>query len=199
MKMRQHLDAGVPAPVFEAGSLGGLQRINLQDYRGRRVLLSFYRYASCPLCNLRVHELAARCEAWQAQGLDLLAVFQSPEEKLRQYVGRQSLPFPLIPDPEERLYAQYGVGHSWGGFLKAWALRLPEIGRSVIGHGFRPGSVEGSIHRVPADFLIDREGTIAMAYYGRDIGDHMPLQQIERFVRDAGSGSRRHGQKTGAP
>lgn len=181
--MRQRLQVGARAPVFEALSLGGMQPVNLHDYRGRRVLLSFYRYASCPLCNLQVHELAGRCEPWKAQGLDMLAVFQSPEEKLRRYVGRQDVPFPLIPDPEQRLYALYGVGHSWGGFLKAWAMRLPEIGCSVIGRGFLPGRVEGGIHRIPADFLINRDGRIAAAYYGRDIGDHLPLEQIERYVR----------------
>jgi peroxiredoxin len=185
MMRRQRLEVGAQAPVFEMPSLGNRQPINLQDYRGRRVLLSFYRYASCPLCNLRVHELAGWSGPWKAHGLDMLAVFQSPEEKLRQYVGRQAVPFPLIPDPEQRLYALYGVSHSWGGFLKAWALRLPEIGLSVIGQGFLPGSVEGGIHRIPADFLIDRDGSIAMAYYGRDIGDHLPLAQIEGYVLEA--------------
>ena len=161
------------------------KRVDLWSQSGRHVLLSFYRYASCPLCNMRVHELARRCEAWKVQGLDMLAVFQSPEEKLRQYVGRQEAPFPLIPDPEQRLYRLYGVGHSWGGFAKAWAMRLPEIGRSVLGQGFLPGSVEGAIHRIPADFLIGPDGVIALAYYGRDIGDHLSLERIEHYVQGA--------------
>jgi len=185
MMKQQRVEVGAQAPLFETSSLGDIPPIRLQDYRGRRVLLSFYRYASCPLCNLRIHELARRSDTWKAQGLDMLAVFQSPDGKMQQYVGKQKLPFPLVPDPEERLYVLYRVGHSWVGFLKAWAMRLPEIGRSVIGKGFLPGSVEGSIHRVPADFLIDRDGTIAMAYYGRDIGDHVPLEQVESFISGA--------------
>ena len=178
------LEAGNPAPPFEAWDMGGMRRIDLRAYRGRHVLLSFYRYASCPLCNLRVHELTRRCEAWKAQGLDTLAVFQSPADKMRQYVGRQVPPFPLIPDSEQRLYALYGVGHSWAGFLKAWATRLPEIGNSVVGKGYFPGSVEGGIHRIPADFIINPHGVIAEAYYGRDIGDHLPLERIERYLQE---------------
>lgn len=158
------------------------RRVELRDYAGRWLLLSFYRYASCPLCNLRIHALSQRCTVWQTHGLDMLAVFQSPVKKLRQYVGRQQAPFPLIPDPEQRLYALYGVGYSWTGFLKAWATRLPEIGRLVLGQGFLPGSVEGGIHRIPADFIIDPQGRIAEAYYGRDIGDHLPMERIDRLL-----------------
>ncbi|MHB9018248.1 MAG: peroxiredoxin family protein [Burkholderiales bacterium] len=159
--------------------------IRLCDYRGHWLMLSFYRYASCPLCNLRVHDLSRRYMAWQSQGLQMLAVFQSPPDKLRQYTGRQETPFPLMPDPEQRLYTKYRVKNSWAGFLKAWLTRLPEIGRSVFGHRFFPGSVEGGIHRIPADFIINPEGRIVIAYYGRDIGDHLPVNQIDRLLQQA--------------
>ena len=184
MKMTGKLMPGRIAPAFTVWDTGG-SRIDLQDYLGRHVLLSFYRYASCPLCNLRVHDLARRHSDWRARGLDMLAVFQSPTDKMMRYVGNQHVPFPLIADPDERLYSLYGVGHSWGGFLKAWATRLPEIGRSVIGKGFLPGSVENGIHRIPADFIIDPLGQITVAYYGRDIGDHLPMDRIERFLPES--------------
>ena len=181
--MRQErLKDGDPVRPFEAWDMEG-KRIELSREPGRHVLLSFYRYASCPLCNLRVHELSKRSEEWTAQDLDILAVFQSPQEKMRQYVGRQQVPFPMIPDPEQRLYRLYGVDHSWAGFLKAWAMRIPEIGRSVLGRGFLPGSVEGGIHRIPADFIVSPDGRLAMAYYGHDIGDHLPLEWIERYLQ----------------
>lgn len=183
--MRQNrLKEGDTVRPFEAWDLDG-RRVELQAHPGRHVLLSFYRYASCPLCNLRIHELSLKSGEWKAGGLDVLAVFQSPQEKLQQYVGRQQAPFPMIPDPEQALYRLYGVGHSWLGFLKAWAMRLPEIGRSVLGKGFLPGSVEGGIHRIPADFLIRPDGRLAMAYYGHDIGDHLPLERIERYLQEA--------------
>lgn len=183
--MTARLKPGDTAPVFATWDINGTRRIDLSRYRGRHVLLSFYRYASCPLCNLRVHDLAQRHAEWHKRGLDMLAVFQSPADKMRQYVGEQHPPFPLIPDPDQKLYALYGVGHSWGGFLKAWAIRLPEIVRSVIGKGYLPGSLEGGIHRIPADFIIDPHGLIAEAYYGQDIGDHMPMERIEPFLLEA--------------
>lgn len=183
MNLAIKLKPGDTAPDFEAWDMTSTRQVNLSDYLGRHLLLSFYRYASCPLCNLRVHELAQRHANLRARGLDMLAIFQSPSEKMRQYVGVQHTPFPLIPDPDQTLYALYGVGHSWTGFLKAWATRLPEIGRSVVGQGYLPGSVEGGIHRIPADFVIDPCGQIVEAYYGHDIGDHLPVERIEAYLQ----------------
>jgi len=88
------LQAGQPAPDFLRPDIGG-KTIRLGDYRGRYLLLSFYRYASCPFCNLRVHELLQR-----------------------------------------------------------------------------------SITLVPADFLIGPDGRILVAYYGKDISDHLPIEII---------------------
>jgi hypothetical protein len=39
------------------------------------------------------------------------------------------------------------------------------------------------VHRTPADFLIDADGRIAVAHYGRDIGDHLSLPYIERWLQ----------------
>lgn len=35
---------------------------------------------------------------------------------------------------------------------------------------------------LPADFLIGPDLVIQTAYYGKDIGDHLPLEEIYRFV-----------------
>lgn len=37
---------------------------------------------------------------------------------------------------------------------------------------------------LPADFLIDENGYIVEAYYGQDIGDHIPFERIENFLKE---------------
>ncbi|MCG7908722.1 MAG: peroxiredoxin-like family protein [Candidatus Thiodiazotropha taylori] len=141
-------------------------------------LLSFYRYASCPLCNLRIRELITKHQQFLNKGIRILAVFQSPLERIAHYVGSQSPPFPLIPDPDLNLYRLYGVESSWRGFARAWTLGIPKVYRAVVANGFLPGSMENEIHRLPADFLIDQSGQLIDVYYGRDIGDHIPLERL---------------------
>ncbi|MBU2551422.1 MAG: peroxiredoxin family protein [Proteobacteria bacterium] len=50
------LDPGRPAVDFEVRDIFGQTR-RLEDYRGRKLMLSLYRYASCPLCSFRVRVL----------------------------------------------------------------------------------------------------------------------------------------------
>lgn len=176
------LKTGSPAPEFTVTDLYGQTR-SLSDYRGRKLHLSFYRYASCPFCNLRVHAMRQRAAEWSAQGLDLMAVFQSPVESIQEYAVGKVEEFPVIPDPERKLYALYGAETSWLAFAKS-ALRLKDVAEATS-KGFLPGKLEGEVNQVPAEFLIDENGIIRVAFYGNDIGDHLDIEVIERFLSPA--------------
>lgn len=174
------LSPGAQAPAFTLPDLHG-NPVSLAQFRGRRLLLSFYRYASCPFCNLRVHQLSQRAPEWQARGLDLVAVFQSPRESILEHAGSEPRPFAILPDPDRGLYRAYGVEGSWGGFLKG-GLQVGKLA-SALKEGFLPGKMEGDINMVPADFLIDEEGRVAVAYYGHDISDHLDTAVIGQYLR----------------
>ena len=154
--------------------------VDLQALRGRRVMLSFYRYASCPICNMRMRELILAHSRLQAAGLELVSVFQSRAESITQYVGRQDAPFPIIADPEMTFYRRFGVESRWGGMFSLGVIRAAV---TAFGKGFFPGKVDGPLHRVPADFLIDADGKIAIAHYGKTIDDHLTLATIEQWLQ----------------
>ena len=177
--MREKLKPGTPAPDFEMRDISD-HPVKLSDYKGKKLMLSFYRYASCPLCNLRVNDLIKNYEALSAKGLQMVAVFQSPTKSILRYVGKQEAPFPIVPDPDHKLYKQYGVEGSWMGYAKG----LAKVGKvaDALGRGFMPGKMEGDKNMVPADFLIDENGVIHTAYYGKDISDHLDLQTIQAFL-----------------
>ena len=50
----------------------------LDDIRGKRFLLSFFRFAACPFCNLRVHELAKSLKLTSAELLAKLKTLKIP-------------------------------------------------------------------------------------------------------------------------
>jgi len=179
------LNAGDTAPPFETTAIDG-RSIRLDGFRGQKLLLAFFRYASCPLCNLRISELIRHQPALQMKGLHIVAIFQSPPERLPQYAGRQDPPFPLVADPDCRLYRLYGVESSWGGFLKG-SLRMGALATATA-RGFFPGPMDGDKARIPADFLIGPDQIIQTAYYGKDIGDHLPLPAIRQWLGQASSG-----------
>jgi len=175
-----------PAPVFRWPDTEG-NPVSITAYQGRSVMVSFYRYASCPFCNLRMAELRRISNSFQQRGLDMIAVFQSPADRIRVYAGRQHAGFPVLPDPERQLYRLYGLEVSWSGMAKAFVRRFPAMIKAFA-KGYLPGTVEGEIHRLPADFIIDPQGRVAVAYYGSDIGDHLPIDRIDEWLSQQTAG-----------
>lgn len=176
------VDIGARAPAFEVIDLDG-SSVSLADYQDRYLLLSFYRYAACPFCNLRIREVARAHEALSEAGVDVLAVFHSPPARLRQFMSDQTFPFRLIADPRRELYRLWGVEESWLGFAKGM-LRVPTLVRAMA-RGHLPGKPEVSMATMPADFVVGPDGRVRTTYRGRDMGDHIPLDWV---LEEAGRG-----------
>ena len=114
----------------------------------------------------------------------MVAIFHSDKDKMFELMKESELPpFPLIPDPKKKWYKAYEVENSilkyiygltqWGMFRQAFKLL------------FRPQLWELS-QTVPADFLVDEQFRIQHAYYGKHIGDHIPLETIDSFLKQSG-------------
>lgn len=177
---RGNLKSGDRAPSFALTNLDG-KSVALDDFRGRELLLAFFRYGACPLCNLRMTFLIDAYPRWQAHNLDVIAVFESPAERLLETVASGPIPFPVIPDPTRALYKQYGVTASWLGYLTGM-LRLRTV-RDALKRGFTPGKADGAIAQLPAEFLIGPDLAVERAYYGKDIGDHLPIPEIDAWLK----------------
>lgn len=174
--MRLH--PGTHAPLFETEDFLGTP-VSLAALRGRPVLLSFYRYASCPLCNLRVRELMRHQSDLETSGLALVGVFQSSRHEIARHVGRQDATFPLVPDASMDLYRRYGVERSMWAMLSTTVIR---DALRAMRAGFRPGRIDGPLDRLPADFLIAPDGKVAVAYYAEHQSDHLPVENIKRWL-----------------
>lgn len=180
------LAVGTAAPTFETEDLFG-NSVNLSADAGRWVLLSFYRMSACALCNLRVHELISKYADYQARGLDIIAVFESPREMMLQFVGRQDAPFPLISDPQAALYDLYGVETSVEKVQATMqAASTPERIAAAKAAGFElTPEPDSNFNRMPADFLIDPDGIIREAFYSELVGEHLPQEVIEGYLPES--------------
>lgn len=159
--------------------------------QGRKMLLSFFRDTNCPFCNVRIFELTQRHEEWQRHGLEVIAFFYSSQEEVDEFLKRRPRPFRIVADPQNIAYKSYGIDRSLSRKLYAVFRRLPIwiAGMRLLGLG---GTLRGlgglnTNNILPADFLVDEEGSLVAVYYGKDPGDHIPLEQIARFVSDQAS------------
>lgn len=150
-----------------------------ESISGKPFMLSFFRFASCPFCNLRINKLVKNFNEFGAD-FTIIAVFDSPLDNLIRHTEGHKAPFQILADEENIYYKEYGIEHSMTGVLKGMFFRMPTLLKGMA-KGYIPTTLKGSITTMPADFLIDREGIIQTAYYGRDEGDHLPFNIIKEF------------------
>jgi len=169
------LTIGSTAPEFAAQALGG-RNVNLATLRGRAVLLKFYRFATCPVCNLHMHRLIQEHRKLEALGLTTVVLYYSPAQKL-QAANTDLPPFDLVPDPDKRIFKAYGVESGLAGMFSLAVWR--DYYRALLA-GFPMGMLtsDGGMFGNPADFIIDAQGRIAYAHYGRHYADSLDAGQV---------------------
>lgn len=175
---------GDPVIPFIMPTLDG-GGFDLAQLDGRRYLLSFLRFATCPFCNLRVHQLVTRFPEL-GDDFTIIAIFDASLADLQRHGADHQAPFPILADEGHVWHQAYGIEHSFIGMLKGMFGRLPTMLQGM-GKGYIPWPIPWPIHRslqvMPADFLVDENGIIRVAYYGKDEGDHIPFEEIKAFAR----------------
>lgn len=167
------------APSFTGIDMFG-QSFSSEQFAGKKVYLTFFRTASCPFCNLRMHQLINRYEKWKNPNLIVVAVFSSTREDILNYAGKQNPPFTIIADPDEILYKKFGVGHSYWGMFKAM-FRFYTLFQ-IIKNGFLKFKAMTEKPILTGDFLMDEKGNFLETYYGQDFGDHLEFEKIEEIL-----------------
>jgi len=106
----ERVSIGDPAPRFALPSLNG-ETVDLRSYRGRsNVVVWFSRGFTCPFCRVYTDGVRAGYEQIRAADTEVIQVAPNLLESARRYLGKSTLPFPFICDPDKRLYAVYGLG-----------------------------------------------------------------------------------------
>jgi peroxiredoxin Q/BCP len=150
--------------------------VQLKDYEGNKILLVFFRVATCPFCNMAIQELIRNHAAFEKEGIQIIGLFASSKEEILKYAGKQKPPFPILADPQFKIYKAYGVEISYGGMMKSM-LNPKNVFKAMFGGFFNLRSMKDK-PIVPADFLINEHQNIHKAYYGKDFGDHLPVEEV---------------------
>ncbi|MCQ9177653.1 AhpC/TSA family protein [Streptomyces sp. IBSBF 2953] len=155
------LAVGAQAPLFHLPSATG-NPVSLVDLLGTGpVVLTFYRGAWCPYCNIALRHLQQHHDAITARGARLVAVSpQVPDESL-SLTEKHQLAFSVLSDVGSDTAKQYGL-----------AFDLPDDLATVYDtFGFDLQRVNGGHPRtlpLPATYVIDREGVIRWAFVHTD-------------------------------
>jgi peroxiredoxin len=155
------LGVGAQAPRFRLPSATG-QTVALETLLvGGPVVLTFYRGAWCPYCNIALRALQHHHHDITSHGAQLVAVSpQSPDESL-SLTEKHELTFEVLSDVGSDTAKQYGLAFDLTDDLAAVYESL----------GFDLERVNGGYPRtlpIPATYVIDREGAIRWAFVDAD-------------------------------
>ena len=156
--------------------------VNTHELLGHKILITFNRYVSCPLCNFRTHELLENYDSLKHRGLIFISFYESGKETLTEYATKEEIPFVMVPDPTQQFYKQFKIQRSWVKTI---------IGRfTLYNEKHEPGEKyfnqdyerDGHLNRIGADFLVNENGIIQKVYYGKYVGDHIDINEILNWV-----------------
>ncbi|MDQ6962293.1 MAG: redoxin domain-containing protein [Mariprofundaceae bacterium] len=100
------------------------QRFDTRILKGKRYMLSFFRFASCPFCHMRMHQLVG-CYAELGDDFEIVAVFDSPLKNLQSNIEKHHVsPFAVLADQDKHYYQVYGIEYSWLGVFKGMFTRI---------------------------------------------------------------------------
>lgn len=104
------MNIGDKAPEFLGLNEKG-EEICLSNYKGRKIVLYFYPKDMTSGCTAQACNLRDNYEELRKQGYEVIGVSINDQKSHQKFIEKNSLPFTLIADTEQKLVQEFGV---WG-------------------------------------------------------------------------------------
>ena len=108
MAQTPRLEVGDKAPSFSLPDANG-NKVSLNDYRGRKVIVYFYPAASTPGCTKEACDFRDSLGELDDAGFDVVGISPDKPEKLAKFRDNEKLTFPLLSDPDRKVLTAWGA------------------------------------------------------------------------------------------
>jgi peroxiredoxin len=177
------LKAGDRVPDFQLpDARGGSVRLTDLLAHGP-VVLNFYRGGWCPYCNLELRALQKALPDITRLGAQLVAISpQIPDESLAT-AEKHALAFPVLSDVGSVTAKAYGIAFDLAEELRPIYTRF--------GHALPDKNGDDSwVLPIPATYVIDRDGKIALAFIDVDYRNRLEPAEILSVLYTLSQGSK---------
>jgi peroxiredoxin len=113
---------------------------------------------------------------FEENGVQVVLVGLGAPDRAESFKNRLSLSFPIICDPEKKLYQAYGLGKGSLAAMASPGFLLK--GLKSLSRGYIPGVPRGDVMQMPGVFLIDTSGNIRYTHYSKDPSDNPSMQTL---------------------
>lgn len=166
------LRVGEKAPDFTLPNAHG-QPVTLSEQLAEGpVVLTFYRGAWCPYCNLQLRGLRATYPHIQDLGAQLLAVTPQKPDKSLEQVKQDGYPFEILSDLDSNVMKEYRLYFEVPD-------ELSDLYKSNFGLDLADYNGDGRyVLPVPGTYVIDRDGLIRAAFADTDYRNRIEPAEI---------------------
>mmetsp|Transcript_19434 Transcript_19434/g.55911 ORF Transcript_19434/g.55911 Transcript_19434/m.55911 type:complete len:344 (+) Transcript_19434:130-1161(+) len=220
------LQRGEEAPNFQLQAVDG-STMQLSDFRGKKVMVCFYRHPFCPICAYTVNNLIGHYKklAW-ACNLEVLTIFIASLDEVQIGIKNHLLPIEMRKkemlrstvsegtmekgSPDNRNSNQYPFhaladpDGAVSSFFRVGRRNLFGCIKDALPFKhvvpiIRTAVVKGdkSATLLPSEFLIDEKGIIVDLYRAKTLSETMPMERVSRFLLGDMCVSRRDLKKPG--
>jgi peroxiredoxin len=173
------LKAGDTCPARTFRAVGGGE-LFVPD-RSLLTHLQFRRFVGCPICNTHIGEMLKRAQEIKSAGIREVIFFHSTQKEMQPL--QQGVPFHLVADPDKVYYSEFGVEASVAYILNREAIAAAI--RGILRAGLSLKMTGGPLG-LPADFLIEPNGQVRAAKYGRHAYDQWSVDELLALAKGAG-------------
>lgn len=155
------LRKGETMPDFELPGVDGKPVSSKALRKKGPLVVTFYRGAWCPFCNLQLHDLQKHMSEFKAAGATLIAISpQLPDGSLSMQ-QKQSLQFNVLSDAGNKTAKAFGVSYKMP----------PDLIETYKGFGLDLSKINGSSDwelPLAATYVVDKAGKVAYAFVDVD-------------------------------
>jgi peroxiredoxin len=181
------LRPGDQAPGFALPAVNREGTVSAADYRGRALMIGFFRGLHCPFCRRQIAQLGAAQPALAALGVETAAVINTPLERARLYFRYRPTPVTLLSDPDCRSHIAFGIPRieflEPGGAAGQWPRTRPEDFAAVR---IDPSGELGTpTHPMEANVVLNRKDGFELTPADEAIFERHGTQFAGQFLIDA--------------
>lgn len=147
--------------------------------KGKTAII-FLRYYGCTICQYDIHLFTQHYKEITSGGGNFCVVLQSQPENIRSQVGENRLPFPIVCDPERKLYQEFEILPAKSKEELAGGNAMAKIMEAK--KYFTHKEYEGDELQLPAVFVVDRDLKLVYVKYGENAGDVPKPEELKALL-----------------
>jgi peroxiredoxin len=186
------LQSGDTAPSFQLPAVNHEGIVSLDDYRGKRaVMVGLFRGLHCPFCRRHIAHLALARDKLAQEGVETVAIVNTPLERARQYFQYRPTRMALAADPEVKTHRAFGLGQVQlvPDSTDPRDLNWPKTGTlaQLLATSINPtGELPAPMNLFAASEVLNRRDGFELTEADKQIQAVHPSQRAGHFLIDSG-------------